>query len=209
MGLPRVVLEIVVSGFNYFVLMRRVYEPRYGVLKAHQIGMTTRIVSIFPAGLHVESEDRRTEVVDREVKLSDRGIDALDRDVGIDAHKLRGALQEEPDTEDALDNPVVQVACDRFLIVEQGKVLESAMQTGLLDRDACGGRESHDEFFINVGEDFIRAGTVRHGTPPTSAERELPRAFPVPNASDNDPPHARPKSRSARHMRRSTTSGES
>lgn len=40
-------LEIIVSGVNYFVLMRRVYEPRYGVLKAHRIGMTTRIVYIF------------------------------------------------------------------------------------------------------------------------------------------------------------------
>jgi hypothetical protein len=40
--------EIVVSGFNYFVLMRRVYEPRVGVLRAHRIGMTTRIVYIFP-----------------------------------------------------------------------------------------------------------------------------------------------------------------
>jgi hypothetical protein len=40
-------LEIVVTGFNYFVLMKQIYEPRYGVLKAHRIGMTTRIVYIF------------------------------------------------------------------------------------------------------------------------------------------------------------------
>ena len=39
--------EIIVSGFNYFLLMRRIYEPRYGMLKAHRIGMTTRIVYIF------------------------------------------------------------------------------------------------------------------------------------------------------------------
>ena len=39
--------EIIVSGINYFVLMRRVYEPRYGVLRAHRIGMTSRIVYIF------------------------------------------------------------------------------------------------------------------------------------------------------------------
>lgn len=42
------VCEIAVSGFNYFVLMKRVYEPRVGVLRAHRIGMTTRIVYIFP-----------------------------------------------------------------------------------------------------------------------------------------------------------------
>jgi len=40
-------VEILVSGFNYFVLMRRVYEPRVGELRAHQIGMSTRIVYIF------------------------------------------------------------------------------------------------------------------------------------------------------------------
>jgi hypothetical protein len=40
-------MDIVVSGFNFFVLMNTVYEPRWGVLRAHQIGMSTRIVYIF------------------------------------------------------------------------------------------------------------------------------------------------------------------
>lgn len=40
-------IEIAVSAFNYFVLMRRVYEPRWGELRAHRVGMTTRIVYIF------------------------------------------------------------------------------------------------------------------------------------------------------------------
>jgi len=39
-------MEILVSGFNFFVLMNLVYEPRLGVLVAHQIGMSTRIVYI-------------------------------------------------------------------------------------------------------------------------------------------------------------------
>lgn len=39
--------EIGVTGLNFFVLMNRVYEPRFGALRAHQIGMTTRIVYIF------------------------------------------------------------------------------------------------------------------------------------------------------------------
>jgi hypothetical protein len=43
-------LEIALSGFNYFVLMNRVYEPRVGQLRAHQIGMATRIAYIFPFG---------------------------------------------------------------------------------------------------------------------------------------------------------------
>jgi hypothetical protein len=39
--------ELAVSALNYFVLMKRVYEPRYGELRAHRIGMTTRIAYIF------------------------------------------------------------------------------------------------------------------------------------------------------------------
>lgn len=39
-------MEILVSGFNFFVLMRLIYEPRWGMLTAHQIGMLTRIVYI-------------------------------------------------------------------------------------------------------------------------------------------------------------------
>ena len=40
-------IEILISAFNYFVLMNLVYEPRWGELAAHQIGMSTRIVYIF------------------------------------------------------------------------------------------------------------------------------------------------------------------
>jgi hypothetical protein len=40
-------MEILVSGFNFFVLMSFVYEPRWGSLIAHQIGMSSRIVYIF------------------------------------------------------------------------------------------------------------------------------------------------------------------
>lgn len=42
-------MEILVSGFNFFVLMNFVYEPRWGTLVAHQIGMSSRIlyISIF------------------------------------------------------------------------------------------------------------------------------------------------------------------
>ena len=40
-------VELAVSAMNYFFLMRRVYEPRLGELRAHQIGMATRIAYIF------------------------------------------------------------------------------------------------------------------------------------------------------------------
>ncbi len=40
-------LEIPVAAFNAFVLMDRVYEPRVGALRAHQIAMATRIAYLF------------------------------------------------------------------------------------------------------------------------------------------------------------------
>jgi hypothetical protein len=40
-------IETIVSAFNFFVLMGLIYEPRWGELVAHQIGMSTRIVYIF------------------------------------------------------------------------------------------------------------------------------------------------------------------
>ena len=40
-------IETLISGFNFFVLMNLIYEPRWGALVAHQIGMSTRIVYIF------------------------------------------------------------------------------------------------------------------------------------------------------------------
>lgn len=40
-------LELAVTAVNYFFLMNMVYRPRYGKLKAHQIGMGTRIAYIF------------------------------------------------------------------------------------------------------------------------------------------------------------------
>jgi len=40
-------MEILVSGFNFFVLMNLIYEVRWGALVSHQIGMSTRIAYIF------------------------------------------------------------------------------------------------------------------------------------------------------------------
>jgi len=40
-------METLVSGFDSFVLMNLIYEPMWGYLVAHQIGMSTRIVYIF------------------------------------------------------------------------------------------------------------------------------------------------------------------
>ena len=40
-------VETLISGFNFFVLMSLVYEPQWGTLFAHQIGMSTRIIYIF------------------------------------------------------------------------------------------------------------------------------------------------------------------
>jgi len=40
-------VEVGLSFFNFSVLMNLVYEPRWGSLIAHQIGMSTRIIYVF------------------------------------------------------------------------------------------------------------------------------------------------------------------
>lgn len=40
-------IEVPLAAFNCFVLIERLYTPRVGRLRAHQIGMSTRIVWIF------------------------------------------------------------------------------------------------------------------------------------------------------------------
>jgi hypothetical protein len=39
-------LDLAISFFNFFLLMNHVYEPAWGSLIAHQVGMSTRIVCI-------------------------------------------------------------------------------------------------------------------------------------------------------------------
>ena len=53
--------EIALSGLNYFVLMQRVYEPRVGVLRAHRIGMSTRIayIVVFAYGIPFFADTHR------------------------------------------------------------------------------------------------------------------------------------------------------
>jgi len=46
-GIRAWLVETLIACFNFFVLMNLVYEPRWGALVAHQIGMSTRIVIIF------------------------------------------------------------------------------------------------------------------------------------------------------------------
>jgi hypothetical protein len=40
-------VEVLISGFNYFVLMGLIYQPLFGELVSHEIGMSTRIFYIF------------------------------------------------------------------------------------------------------------------------------------------------------------------
>ena len=39
--------EIVISGLNFFILIGLIWDPLFGELTSHQIGMTTRIAYIF------------------------------------------------------------------------------------------------------------------------------------------------------------------
>lgn len=40
-------VETFIANINYFLFMQRVYQPRWGTLVAHQVGMMTRIAVIF------------------------------------------------------------------------------------------------------------------------------------------------------------------
>ncbi len=57
-------IETIVSGFNFFVLMGLIYEPIWGELGAHQIGMSTRIVYIFVFAYFMLRYAKKYEVKD-------------------------------------------------------------------------------------------------------------------------------------------------
>ena len=57
-------MEVLVSGFNFFVLMNLVYEPKWGVLVAHQVGMATRIVYVFVFAYGLQRTVREYETID-------------------------------------------------------------------------------------------------------------------------------------------------
>lgn len=48
--------EILVSGLNFFVLMNKVYQPRWGESRAHQIGMATRMIYIFAFAYQLDKQ---------------------------------------------------------------------------------------------------------------------------------------------------------
>ncbi|MEN6329425.1 MAG: hypothetical protein ABFC91_03950 [Methanobacteriaceae archaeon] len=47
LGIRAWLMQIIVAGLNFFVLMNLVYQPLWGELVAHQIGMLTRIIINF------------------------------------------------------------------------------------------------------------------------------------------------------------------
>ncbi len=56
-------MQILVAGLNFFVLMNLIYEPLWGELVAHQIGMSTRIVInlVFAYLLLLHAEEYNTK----------------------------------------------------------------------------------------------------------------------------------------------------
>lgn len=47
LGIRAWLMQILVAGINFFILMNLIYEPLWGELIAHQLGMTTRIIINF------------------------------------------------------------------------------------------------------------------------------------------------------------------
>lgn len=58
LGIRAWLMQIIVAGFNFFILMNLIYQPLWGELIAHQIGMTTRIlINFFFAYLLLQHAD--------------------------------------------------------------------------------------------------------------------------------------------------------
>lgn len=64
LGIRVWLIETLVSGFNFFVLMGLIYEPKWGELAAHQIGMSTRIVYIFVFAYFLLRQAKKYEIKD-------------------------------------------------------------------------------------------------------------------------------------------------
>ncbi len=62
-GLRLWLLDTAISSVNFFVFMNHVYEPAWGTLTAHQVGMSTRIALIFAIAWlllrHVKTYEKR------------------------------------------------------------------------------------------------------------------------------------------------------
>jgi hypothetical protein len=56
--------EVALSFFNFSVLMNQVYEPHWGGLVAHQIGMSTRIIYVFVIAFFIVKGTRKYSIRD-------------------------------------------------------------------------------------------------------------------------------------------------
>jgi len=56
-------MQILVAGFNFFILMNLIYQPLWGELIGHQIGMITRIIInfVFAYLLLMHADEYNTE----------------------------------------------------------------------------------------------------------------------------------------------------
>lgn len=57
-------MEIIIAGLNFFILMKSIYEPRFGPLIAHQIRMFTCIIVIFVFAFPLLRYVKDYEVID-------------------------------------------------------------------------------------------------------------------------------------------------
>mgnify|MGYP000849200382 CR=1 FL=1 len=63
LGVRAWLMQILVAGFNFFILMNLIYQPLWGELIAHQIGMITRIIInfVFAYLLLMHADEYNTE----------------------------------------------------------------------------------------------------------------------------------------------------
>lgn len=63
LGVRAWLMQILVAGFNFFILMNLIYQPLWGELIGHQIGMITRIIInfVFAYLLLMHADEYNTE----------------------------------------------------------------------------------------------------------------------------------------------------
>jgi hypothetical protein len=97
-----------------------------------------------------ELEDRRADASHRAVELVDGLLDPCGHIRVVD--EPYRPLEGEAGGEQALDHVVVQIASDAVALLDEDEVRQPRVQAGVLDRDAGGGGQRHDERLVAVGE---------------------------------------------------------
>ena len=109
-----------------------------------------------PLRRRLEPEDRRTDVLHRQIEIVHGGVHPQHRRLGITTDQPRGPLQRETRGEQPLHDRVVEIAGDALAVLHQRQLLQPGVQPGILDRHPRRGRQADHELLVDVGEHLGR-----------------------------------------------------